>query len=135
MITVREVVVEVGKSIGSCHEICGRTIHNLDSMILHLLALYCLFVNVFTKTSTLMMLQPSTRHGFVWLLSIPEAEDKRERTLFCHHWRDQNRITEGAESHTKSDVQKCLKDWKKRWHNIWGWLLWRGQYWCWWINN
>ena len=49
-ITIREVADDVGVSIGSCHEICGKTIHGFCTTILHLLTLHCLFVNFLPKT-------------------------------------------------------------------------------------
>ena len=49
-ITIREVADDVGISIGSCHEICGKTIHAFCTTITHLLTLHFSFVNFWPKT-------------------------------------------------------------------------------------
>ena len=49
-ITIRQVADDIGISIGSCHEICGKKIHGFCNTIMHLLTLHCLFVNFWPKT-------------------------------------------------------------------------------------
>ena len=117
MLRASLVVVARSPSIGSCHEICGKTIHGFCTTIMHLLILHCLFVNFWPKQYYNDAQPPySADMAPCDFFLFP----KIKRTLKGRRFTAIDDIKSASLKELKAipkiEFEKCFEDWKMRWH-------------------
>ena len=104
-ITVREIAVDLGISIGSCHSIL---IDNLgDDGHSHIVACTRLLGQKQHTNDTAATVFP--RSGPLWLFLVSETEEAHERTTLRHDWRDKDGIEGRVEQDTKKYLFEVLR--------------------------
>ena len=117
-ITIREVADDVGISIGSCHEICAKTIHGFCTTIMQ------------PAHTSLLVREFVAKNNTVTMPQLPYSPDmapcdfflfpKIKRTLKGRRFTAIDDIKSASLKELKAipkiEFEKCFEDWKKRWH-------------------